>query len=220
MLKKDTKRFLICALGLMLCGFASALGVKAGPVGSNAWNTLSLGLQNQTPLSFGMANFAVSLVIILIDLAGRGKLGFGSLMNVVIIAVFSDLSLVLLEPVPQADNVLTGLFFALAGQTLLSFASLMYMKPGLGCGPRDTLMVLIGKKVPRAPIGAVRFCIEALALTAGLLLGAPFGLGTVLSIALQASIFQLACRVTGIEPRNILHEDFAATVRRWRSKHN
>ena len=51
-------------------------------------------------------------------------------------------------------------------------------------------------------------------LIVGVLLGAPFGLGTVLVIVLQASIFQLACRVTNIEPRNIVHEDFAATFRR------
>ncbi len=206
------KRFAVCALGLVLCGFASGLGAMAGSTGSNAWNTLSLGLGNRFPLSFGAANFVVSLAIILIDLAGRGKLGFGTVMNVVLIAIFSDVSLVVLDFLPKADNVALGLLYALAGQTLLSFASVMYMVPGLGCGPRDTLMVLIGKRFPKAPIGAVRFGIESLALVCGLLLGAPFGLGTVLAMALQASIFQFACRVTGVEPRAIVHEDFKEAI--------
>ena len=39
---------------------------------------------------------------------------------------------------------------------------------------------------------------------------------TVLVMVLQASIFQFACQVTKIEPRNIPHEDFAATIRRLR----
>ncbi len=208
------KRFAVCALGLILCGFASGLGAMAGSTGSNAWNTLSLGLAGRLPLTFGMANFAVSLVIILIDVAGRGKLGFGTVMNVVLIAVFSDVSLVVLDFLPSAEgNSLLGVIYALAGQTLLSFASLLYMIPALGCGPRDTLMVLLGKQVPKVPIGAVRFCIEALALICGLLLGAPFGLGTVLAMALQSAIFQLACRVTKVEPRAIVHEDFAETIR-------
>ena len=55
------------------------------------------------------------------------------------------------------------------------------MWPGLGCGPRDTLMVIIGKRFPKAPIGFIKFCMELVVLLIGVLLGAPFGLGTVLS---------------------------------------
>ena len=53
-------------------------------------------------------------------------------------------------------------------------------------------------------------------MAVGILLGAPFGLGSVVVTALQASIFQFACQVTKIEPRNIPHEDFAATLKRLR----
>ena len=58
--------------------------------------------------------------------------------------------------------------------------------------------------------------IAVVAMAVGILLGAPFGLGSVLVTALQASIFQFACHVTKVEPRNIPHEDFAATIRRLR----
>ena len=214
MVKEYTKRVIICMVGLALCGLGSALGVLAGDVGTNAWNTLALGLQRLTQQSFGTCTFLVSLSIIVIDLLGRGNLGFGSLLNVIFVAYFSDFWLTHLDFLPTADSMALGLVYTLAGQFLMAFATLLYMIPALGCGPRDTLMVLIGKKVPKVPIGGVRFCIEAAALGVGLLLGAPFGLGTVLIMALQASIFQLACRVTNIEPRNIVHEDFAATFRR------
>ena len=43
--------------------------------------------------------------------------------------------------------------------------------------------------------------------------GAPFGIGTVLVMALQASIFQGVCRITRYEPRDIRHEDLADTLR-------
>jgi len=218
MVKEYTKRVLICMVGLALCGLGTALGVLAGDVGTNAWNTLALGLQQLTRQNFGTCTFLVSLAIILIDLIGRGRLGFGSLLNVIFVAVFSQAFLEHLNFLPVADGPVLGLVYTLLGQVLMAFATLLYMMPALGCGPRDTLMVLIGKKVPRVPIGAVRFCIEAAALAVGLLLGAPFGLGTVLVMALQASIFQLACRVTKIEPRNIHHEDFGDTFRRFLKK--
>ena len=87
------------------------------------------------------------------------------------------------------------------------------MGAALGAGPRDTLMVILGKKVPKVPIGIVRLGIDLLALLAGVLLGAPFGFGTVLVILLQSAIFQLACRVCRFEPRAVVHTDFLQLFR-------
>ena len=79
-------------------------------------------------------------------------------------------------------------------------------------------MILIGKRFPKVPIGTFKFAIEAVALLAGALMGAPFGLGTVLVMVLQASIFQLVCRVLRYEPRNVHHEDVAETWRKWKAR--
>lgn len=216
MLKEYAKRLTICILGLALFGLGNLFGVLAGSAGTNAWNTLALGISDQTGISFGTSVFAVSLVIILIDLFGKGKLGFGTILNVILISVFSDLFLNCFRFIPAAPNAWVGAFYTLLGQTILSFATIVYMSPGLGCGPRDTLMILIGQKFPKAPIGAVKFGIEIAALFAGFLLGAPVGVGTLLVMALQASIFQFACKVTHYEPRRVSHEDVVDTFKRIR----
>ena len=75
-------------------------------------------------------------------------------------------------------------------------------------------MVLLGKRFPKAPIGFIKFCMEIVVLIVGVLMGAPFGIGTVLVIALQASIFQLVCRICRFEPRSVEHEDIPQTLRR------
>lgn len=214
MIKSYAKRIILCILSLALFGFGSFLGVKAGSAGTNAWNTLSLGMQDSIGISFGTATFLVSLVIITIDLLGKGKLGIGSILNVLLIPFFSDFFLNVLSFVPEAGNPAAGVILSLAGQTVVSFATIFYMLPGLGCGPRDTLMILIGNRFPKAPIGIVKFGIEAAALLAGALMGAPFGLGTVAVMVLQAAIFQFACRLLRYEPRNVRHEDAVETLRR------
>ena len=206
------KRFLICLAGLAIFALGNYMGVKAGSAGSNAWTTLSLGLADLFGTTFGTANLAVGLVIIGIDLLGKGKLGVGTLMNAVLISWFSDVFLRILQFIPQAPNQFVGVLYTLTAQFLGAFSTILYMTAGLGCGPRDTLMVLIGRRFPRAPIGLVKFCIEVLALTAGVLLGAPFGVGTILIVILQASIFQLACKLTRYEPRAIVHEDVRETL--------
>ena len=54
----------------------------------------------------------------------------------------------------------------------------------------------------------------ALLVLVGVLMGAPFGIGTVLIMLLQAAIFQFACKVTHYEPRSVTHEDLLDTCRR------
>ena len=76
--KNYPKRLLLCITGLMLYGLGNFFGVIAGSAGTNAWNTLSLGVSSSTGLSFGTATLMISAVIIAIDLLGRGKLGVGS----------------------------------------------------------------------------------------------------------------------------------------------
>lgn len=215
MFKEYCKRFAFCILSLALYAFGCFLGVKAGGAGTNAWNTLPLGISESIGVSFGTGTFLISLLIIVVDIIGKGKLGFGTILNVLLIPTFSDIYIALFKFIPDAPNSLFGVFYSVAGQFIIAFASVLYMSPGLGCGPRDTLMIIIGKKLPKAPIGIVKFCIEIGVLVIGFLLGAPIGIGTVLVLLLQAGIFQLACRVTHFEPRGVQHEGVLDTCRRF-----
>lgn len=214
MFKDYLKRLSICILGLALFALGNLFGVKAGSAGTNAWNTLSLGISAMTDISFGTATFSISLVIIIIDILGKGKMGIGTILNVFLIPVFSDFFLSIFDFIPASSHVILGAIYTLLGQIIISFATIVYMSPALGCGPRDTLMVIIGRKFPKTPIGGVKLGIEIAALLAGFLMGAPFGIGTLLVMVLQASIFQFVCRITHYEPRAVKHEDVIDT---WRN---
>lgn len=218
MLREYSKRFTVCISGLALYGFGNLFCIKAGDVGTNAWNTLALGISGATGFSFGTATFLVGFSILLLDLIGRGKLGFGTFLNALLIPVFSDLFLALGAWIPTCTNKVLGVVITLGAQLVLSFATILYMKGCLGCGPRDTMMVIVGRKLPKIPIGAAKFIVESVALAVGIVLGAPFGLGTLLIMVLQAGMFQLACTILRYEPRDIVHEDIADTLRRWRGK--
>lgn len=213
MFKQYLKRIAICVFGLALFGLGNACGVMAGDVGTNAWNTLSIGVSDTFHISFGMTNLLIGLVVIVIDLIGRGKIGLGSILNIAVISYFSDFWIRLLSSFGFGSGTITGIIFTLAGQIILSVSTIIYMIPELGCGPRDTLMIIVGKKFPDVPIGIVKFCVEVLVLIVGILLGAPFGIGTILVMALQASIFQACCRIFRFEPRSLVHEDLLDTIR-------
>ncbi len=216
MLREYTKRFTVCISGLALYGFGNLFCIKAGDVGTNAWNTLALGISNATDFTFGTSTFLVGFSIIFLDLICRGKLGFGTFLNALLIPVFSDLFLALGAWIPTCTNKALGIVITLGAQMVLSFATILYMKAALGCGPRDTMMVIVGRKLPKIPIGVAKFIVESVALIVGILLGAPFGLGTLLIMVLQAGMFQFACFLCRYEPRDIIHEDVLDTLRRWR----
>ena len=218
MTKQYVKRFAICILGLVLYGLGSACGVIAGDAGTNSWNTLSIGFTEVFHISFGTATLLISLAVIVIDVIGKGKIGFGTILNILIIAFSSDLWIQVLRALPIGNGGFAGILWTLAGQVISSFATVIYMLPELGCGPRDTLMVIIGRRLPKVPIGAVKFLIEAIVLVIGILMGAPFGIGTVLIMLLQASIFQLCCRICRFEPRSLQHEDVPETLRKLSGK--
>ena len=210
------RRIIICIAGLALYALGSYWGVIAGSAGTNGWNTMALGMSNITGISFGTSVFAIGIALLVIDFLGKGKLGLGTVLNVTLIPAISDFFLRTLTFIPDPPNLAVGVIYSLLGQLIIAFATVVYMSPGLGAGPRDTLMVITGRIYPRIPIGTYKFILEMIALGAGVLMGAAFGLGTVLSIALQASFFQFACWVCRFEPRQVVNEDLADTWKRIR----
>ena len=211
--KNYPKRLILCVTGLMLYGLGSFFGVIAGSAGTNAWSTLSLGLAGRLGVSYGTGNLIISILVLGVDLLCKGKLGLGSVMNALLIPVFSDFFINTFTFFPPAEGMALGVVYTLIGQVIVCFATIVYMLPALGCGPRDTLLVIIGRRFGRFPIGTVKFGMEILVLLLGVLMGAPFGLGTVLVMALQASIFQLVCRICRYEIRDVEHEDLIDTYR-------
>lgn len=217
MLREYAGRLIVCLAGLALYALGNVFGVLAGEAGTNGWNTMAIGLSDVTGISFGTAVFAIGAVLLVIDYFGKGKLGIGTFLNVFLISAMSDVFLNLLSFISEPSNMAVGVFYTLLGQMMIAFATVVYMRPGLGAGPRDTLMVIFSKAFPKIPVGIVKYILEMIALAAGLVMGAPFGLGTVLVIALQASFFQFACHVCRFVPRDVKNEDLADTWRRLRS---
>ena len=67
------------------------------------------------------------------------------------------------------------------GLVILGYTQYAYMSASLGCGPRDTLLVGISKRIKSIPIGAVSIIILSTATFIGWLLGGPVGIGTIIN---------------------------------------
>ena len=99
---------------------------------------------------------------------------------------------------------------------LMALGMAVYMKAGQGCGPRDTLLVALGKRLPRVPIGLVEVLLWAVVLLAGWLLGGPVGIGTVVTTFGAGLVMQGIYSAIRFEPRSVTHRSVGQVVREMR----
>jgi uncharacterized membrane protein YczE len=172
-------RYASLVFGLLLFAFAIVL-ILESKLGLSPWDVLNQGLSKHTPLSFGMANVAVALVVLAIAWSLGGKPGVGTVANAVLVGSFIQ-GLTSIDALTRLSHEGLGVRIPilLFGVWLIGPASAFYIGADLGAGPRDTLM-LVGARRTRFRIGLVRAGIELTALVAGVILGGTFGVGTVL----------------------------------------
>jgi uncharacterized membrane protein YczE len=80
--------------------------------------------------------------------------------------------------IPKADHFAVALPLLLAGVVLLGWASGIYIKAGLGAGPRDSFMLAVVRRT-RLNVGVARIIIEGTVFTLGILMDrSQVGIGT------------------------------------------
>ncbi|HEY6801916.1 MAG TPA: membrane protein, partial [Agromyces sp.] len=167
------RRFVQLFVGLFLYGIGIALIVR-GELGVAPWDVLTQGIAKQTGLGFGLITVITSGVVLLLWIPIRQRLGFGTVMNALLVGPAADVGLWL---VPPGLDLWVRLILLPAGIVVLAIATGLYIGAHFGPGPRDGLMTGL-HAVTGWPIWIVRTGIEVVVLGAGWLLGGNVGIGT------------------------------------------
>ncbi|HZT45547.1 MAG TPA: hypothetical protein VFA24_05145 [Gaiellaceae bacterium] len=175
--------------GLFLFALAIVF-ILESKLGLSPWDVLNQGLAKHTPLSFGFANVAVGVTVLLLGWSLGGRPGVGTVANAVLVGTFIQ-GLTSIGALTHLQHDELGLRIPLLaiGIWLIGPATAFYIGADLGAGPRDTLM-LVGARRSRFRIGVVRAVLEITALAVGILLGGTFGVGTVLFALLVGPIVE------------------------------
>ena len=171
----NVKRVSILCLALFIFGLGDSLLI-ASKLGNAPWSVLAQGISQQVDISIGTATLLVSAVVLALWLPLREKPGFGTIMNILIIASAIDIGLAVF---PSPESILVRYLYVITGIALVGIGSAFYITCGLGPGPRDGWMTALHDRTG-VRVGRVRLGIEMVVLTLGWLLGGTVGIGTAL----------------------------------------
>ena len=174
--------------------FAFGLGdafVIQSDIGNTPWSVLAQGVSKHLSITMGWSTFFISAVVLLAWIPLREKPGFGTISNLVIIAIAIQVGV---SVIPVQEDFVAGVFFALLGIGMVGVATSFYITCGLGSGPRDGLMTALHNR-SGVRVGRVRLGIELTVVLIGAVLGGNVGLGTLLFAALIGQSIAIALGV-------------------------
>ena len=197
--------------GLLVFAFGVHLTIYAN-IGLAPWDCLGMGISYHTPLNYGLSMTAMGVAILCLDLLLRERIGFGTVIDALLtgnfVQMFNDLN-----PLPENHRLWLGIAVMLLGFVFMALGMLVYMKAAQGCGPRDSLLVGLGKRLKRLPIGVVEILLWSVVTLIGALLGGPVGVGTLISTFGAGAVMQLVYSLLRFEPREIVHRDILTVSR-------
>lgn len=203
------KEILKSALGLFIFSIGVYLTIQAN-IGLAPWDCLSMGVSYRVGMSYGIVHTIISIIILIIDILLKEKIGYGTILDALLVGNYVDLIDHCIT-LPKIDSLPLSIAMVIVGLLMMGYGQVFYMDAAQGCGPRDSLLVALGKRFPRTPIGVVQTGMVGVALLIGWLLGGPVGIGTVISVFGLGSALQLVCRLLRFEPRDVVHKNVLET---------
>ncbi len=202
---------LIATVSLFLNGFGIYLTIQAN-IGAAPWDVLSLGLSKSLGILYGNASIAVSVSILIIDILLKEPIGIAMFIDAVVVGKAVDF-FNWIHPVPPCQSLLMAIPVMITGLFILAYTQYTYMVASLGCGPRDTLMVGLAKRVKSIPIGLVSVALLSTATLTGWLLGGPVGIGTLICAFGAGPIMQFAFRTVRFDATGTRHQRLRESAR-------
>lgn len=201
----------LASAGLFLFGFGTYLTIQAN-IGAAPWDAFNLGLSGTFGIKYGTASITVSFLVLLIDILLKEKIGIGMILDAVIVGKTVDL-FNYFDPVKLPETIIGSILIIIIALFICGFAQYLYMTAALGCGPRDTLLVGLSRKLPKIPIGLISICELAIVTAAGWALGGKIGLGTIICAFFTGPIMQFVFRLVHFNPTETEHQSFRDSFR-------
>ena len=206
---KYSKRFIRLFVAMPVFALGAALSIQSG-IGVNAWDTFALGIAKVLPLSYGTVVLYTGIAVLLIDLCMKQSIGIGTLADIFIIGKTTDLILSL-NILPTIQSLPIAIICLITSLFIQSFGVYLYSSAALSVGPRDAMLIAIAKKFNHLSIGMIKGIIEGAVFIIGFALGAPVGIGTLISVFGIGFILEFTLKLFHFDLRTVNQENIMQT---------
>lgn len=175
-MKQFSLKTLVVILGTLLMAIGVNLFIISGQ-GVDPLSTLLDGITQHVPVTLGsMISIFNASVLVIIFFVDRRHIGLGSFINGIFTGVFSNM---LMEPM-QVVNGLPTIVIVLLGTLIFSLGIAVYMNAMLGLGTIEATMLILTSRTG-IPATRIRTAMDVSFIVGGILLGATFGYGSIIS---------------------------------------
>ena len=196
--------------GLFLASIGTVMMIHAN-IGLFPWGTLNAGLTASTGISFGVWSQIIGLIIVSFMAIFKFYPGIGTLLDIFFVGFFIDL-IEFSSVLPTPENIFAKLFFSIVGLFILSYGMSVYLKCGLGAGPRDGLMLML-MHITGKSVSVIKTTIELTVTILGLVLGGPFGFGTILLALIGGKVLEIVFQLTGYDADKVKQKNLLELFR-------
>ncbi|WMC93906.1 YczE/YyaS/YitT family protein [Kineothrix sp. MB12-C1] len=188
-MENRNRRIVMSCVGIIICGISVAL-FRMAHWGTDPFQTFCAGIQELTGISFGLLYMIINgLMLLVVFLVQRKYIGIATVLNITLLGYVVEWTYGWLQRQYPVESISSKIIFLCLGLLLLCIASSLYFTADLGVSTYDSIALYLSeKKVARfsiCRIGTDLFCV----ITGGLL-GAPVGVGTVITAFCMGPLIQ------------------------------
>lgn len=197
-------------IGFILCASSTVFMLNSN-LGLSPWDVFHQGISIVTGMTIGQANIVSGIIVIIICIGLKQRIGIGTLLNIVMIGKFVDI-IDESNIIPMANTLFSGIIMMMIGMFVMGYGCYLYIGCELGCGPRDGVMVGLSNKLNKS-IKLIRGSIEILVLIIGFVLGGKVGIGTLISAISIGYCIQIVFKLKNFDAVNVRHKSIMEYIR-------
>ncbi|MGM9987642.1 MAG: YitT family protein [Bacillaceae bacterium] len=182
-------RTLFFVIGLCILSLGIAVVVQSD-FGMGPWDLVNAGLTNHFGLTFGTWMNIVAITLLLIaSLLQKTRPRLTAMITSIVMGVFIDIWLVVVQDMPTSTGGLKLAFFLL-GLLIISIGIAIYLVSNLPPSPLDCFMLALKQRLGLS-FRTAKITSESIGLVIGVCLGESVGIGTFLIIFVIGPIVQV-----------------------------
>ncbi|WP_240840674.1 YitT family protein [Acidaminobacter sp. JC074] len=199
-MKSLKRRILETMLAMLITSTGIVMMMKA-ELGLNPWWTLTTGVSELTGLSLGLVVQCAGFLLIIVALFLGVKPGITTVLDMFLIGLYIDILNKIVPSLP--NNLILQLLACIMGVIVFSLGVSLTVSIGLGAGPKDSFTFAVMKKT-HTSVGKMKLVVESSTFIIGLLLGGPFGIGTIVATVLTGHMQSYFYKKLNYNPEAII----------------